>query len=57
MTHIPDFQREGEMPPRAYTLLHPEAKLSAAEQLLIDEFQRAGLRPCSRPADRRSHPR
>ncbi len=24
--------REGEMPPRSYTLLHPEAKLTAAER-------------------------
>jgi hypothetical protein len=40
---IAEALREGEMPPRAYTLLHPEAKLSVAEQLLlIDEFQRAG---------------
>jgi mono/diheme cytochrome c family protein len=44
---IAEVLREGEMPPRAYILLHPEAKLTAAEQLLlIDEFQRAGgLRP------------
>lgn len=40
---IAEALQEGEMPPRAYTLLHPEAKLTAAEQqLLIDEFQRAG---------------
>ena len=35
---------EGEMPPRSYTLMHPEARLSAAEKLALAEGLNATLR-------------
>lgn len=38
---IAEVFEEGEMPPRIYTLMHPEAVLTEAEQqLLIDQFSR-----------------
>jgi len=37
--------REGEMPPRSYVLLHPEARLTAAERELLAQGLDASRRP------------
>jgi hypothetical protein len=41
---IAEIVQSGEMPPRQYLVLHPEAALSPAEQqTLINEFQQAAF--------------